>query len=101
MRPMEDALILTRVARVMETMSSWERSWVGVPVRWGSCRASEKACVVSQPVHHEQNSQQQKLATIGKTERTLVVSLSTRQPTRPASPFIARLRVQDSACAFS
>src|SRR5690349_4998684 len=25
------------VARVMETMSSWESSWVDVPVRWGSC----------------------------------------------------------------
>jgi hypothetical protein len=38
MKRIEEALILTSVARVMETMSSWERSWVGVPVRWGSCR---------------------------------------------------------------
>ena len=40
MRLMEDALILTSVARVMETMWSWERSWVGVPVRWGSYEAA-------------------------------------------------------------
>jgi hypothetical protein len=42
MRLMEEALILTSVARVMETMSSWERSWVVVPVRWGSCRMGEQ-----------------------------------------------------------
>lgn len=43
MVPKEWALILTSVARVMETMSSWERSWVGVPVRWGSCRGGGDA----------------------------------------------------------
>lgn len=84
---MDGTLILSRVARVMRTMSSWRRSWGVVPVRWGSYRRARQIRWSALLQFLDMVA-----GTLGEGAvsriLTLVVSLSTRDPTRPPSALI-------------
>lgn len=87
-------LTSTRVVRVMVTIWSCRRLSPCVPVLWGSCEqwTQEASCQQTRAVP----------AAFGRVHEafTLVVSLSTRQPTRPASPFILQKRAEEKGLVW-